>query len=140
MANVDFLIVQNSHLSELAKQADIVLPSATFLEAEGSIVDYLGRLRYVRKAVEPAGEAKQHRDIFIELSKVMGSPIKEPKETEIKKAINIKAKPSVSPFKKKERIDISTDEMIESINASVINGSRLLWLKEVEKTVFSTSS
>ncbi|MEW6408806.1 MAG: molybdopterin-dependent oxidoreductase, partial [Nitrospirota bacterium] len=138
--NVDFLIVQNSHLTELAKQADIILPSVTSLETEGSIVDYIGRLKYVRKAVEPAGEAKQHRDIFIELSKVMGSPIKEPKETEIKKAINIKAKPSVSPFKKKEGVDISMNEMIESINASVINGSRLLWLKEVEKTVFSTSS
>lgn len=135
MANADFLIVQNSHLSELAKQADIVLPSATFLEAEGSIVDYLGRLKYVLKAVEPAGEAKQHRDIFIELSKAMGSPIKEPKETEIKKAMKIKAKPSFSPFKKKEGLDISPNEMIESINASVINGSRLLWLKETEKTV-----
>ncbi len=134
-ANVDFLIVQNSHLSELAKQADIVLPSATFLEAEGSIVDYLGRLKYVLKAVEPAGEAKQHRNIFIELSKAMGSPIKEPKETEIKKAMKIKAKPSFSPFKKKEGLDISPNEMIESINASVINGSRLLWLKETEKTV-----
>jgi NADH dehydrogenase/NADH:ubiquinone oxidoreductase subunit G len=31
--NTDFLIVQNSHLTELAKQADVVLPSATFPES-----------------------------------------------------------------------------------------------------------
>jgi hypothetical protein len=36
---------------------------------------------------------------------------------------------------KKEGLEISPDEFIESINASVINGSRLLWLKEVEVLV-----
>jgi hypothetical protein len=36
---------------------------------------------------------------------------------------------------KKEGLDISPDEFIESVNASVINGSRLLWLKEAEQAV-----
>jgi len=134
--NVDFLIVQNSHLTGLAKQADIVLPSAAYLEADGTIVDYLGRLRHVCKAVEPAGNAKPHREIFANIAEAMGADIKEAKESETKKLLKdlakIKVKTAVAPFERKEGFDVKADEMIESINASVINGSRLLWLKEAE--------
>ncbi len=130
--NVDFLIAQSSHFTELSKQADIVLPASAALEAEGSIVDYLGRLKYLRKAVAPAGEAKLHREIFMELSKIMGCPIEVPKETEIKESLRIEVKPSFSPFKKKEGLDFGFYEMIELINASVIGSSRLLWLKEAK--------
>lgn len=133
--DVDFLIVQNSHLTEIAKQADVVFPSAAYLEADGTIVDYLGRLRHVCKAVEPAGDAKSHREIFVNIAKAMGAEIKEPKESETKKLSKIKTKTSISTFERKEGFDVEPDEMIESINASVINGSRLLWLKETEKVV-----
>mgnify|MGYP000415722743 CR=1 FL=1 len=133
--NTDFLVVQNSHLTELAKQADVVLPSASFLESSGTIVDYLGRLKYLCKAVEPQGDAKSHREIFIEISKAMGKEIKAPKEADINKALKIKTKAVLKPFKKKEGFDIDVGEMIELINASIINGSRLLWLKETERAV-----
>lgn len=130
--DVAFLIVESSHLTELAKPADIVLPSATFLESPGTIMDYMGRLKYLPMVVEPQGEAKSHREVFIALSKVMGKPIKRPTEAEVKKALKVKVlKPSFSEFQKAEGLDISSGEFIESINASVINGSRLLWLKGV---------
>lgn len=132
---VEFLIVQNSHLNELAKEADVVLPSVTFLESAGTIIDYMGRLKYLPKIIEPQGESKSHREIFMHLAKVMGSTIKPPTEAEVKKAYNTKVKLSISPFVKKQDLEISPQEMIESINASVINGSRLLWLKEIEKTI-----
>ena len=128
--DVDFLVVQNSHLTELAKQADVVLPSAAYLEIDGTMVDYLGRLKHVCKAVEPAGEAKSHREIFVDIAKAMGAEIKEAKESETKKFAKVKVKTTVAPFARKEGFDVKVDEMIESINASVINGSRLLWLKE----------
>jgi NADH dehydrogenase/NADH:ubiquinone oxidoreductase subunit G len=133
--NTDFLIVQNSHMTELARQADIVLPSAAFLESSGTIVDYMGRLKCLCKAIEPAGSSKSHREIFIAVSEVLGKAIKEPKDTDIKKALKTKAKVTLKPFKKKEGFDINPEEMIESINTSVINGSRLLWIKETEKAV-----
>jgi len=133
--NTDFLIVQNSHLTELAKQADVVLPSATFLESAGTIIDYMGRMKYLPKVIEPQGESKSHRDIFIHLSKIMGAQIKKPTEAEINKAAKVKTKLSFRPFVKKEGLDISPNELIESINASVINGSRLLWLKETGKAM-----
>ena len=126
----DFLVVQNSHMTELAKQADVVLPSAAFLEADGTMVDYNGRLKYVAKAVEPAGDAKSHREIFVDIAKAMGADMKEAKGSETKKLAKVKVKPVFSPFERKEGLDVKVDEMIESVNASVINGSRLLWLKE----------
>jgi len=134
--DVDFLIVQNSNLTPLTRQADIVLPSAAILESEGTIVDYLGRLKKVRKAVEPPGETKTHREIFVKLAKALGSKLKAPTETEIKKAVKVKkTEPSIAPFKKQEGLDVDPVEMIESLNLSIINGSRLLWLKEVEKAI-----
>lgn len=136
---VDFLVVQNSHLTELAKQADVVLPSAAFLEAEGTMVDYAGRLKCVNKAVSPAGEAKAHREIFASLAKVMDGKIKEAKESDIKKLTAAKVKTTLSPFARKEGFEVKADELIESINASVINGSRLLWLKEAKISPAATS-
>lgn len=131
----DFLVVQNSHMTELAKQADVVLPSATFLESAGTMMDYAGRLKYLPKAIEPQGESKSHKDIFMQLAKSMGSTIKKPTEAEVKKAANVKVKLSFMPFEKKKGFDISPGEIIESVNASVINGSRLLWLKETEEAI-----
>jgi len=128
----DFLIVQHSHLTELARQADVVLPSATFLESAGTMVDYMGRLKYLPKVIEPQGHAKSHRDILIQLAKKMGTQIKKPTEAEIKRAVKVKAKQPLRPFREQEGLEISPDEFIESINASVINGSRLLWLKDAE--------
>ncbi len=131
----DFLIVQNSHFTELAIQADLVLPSAAFLETSGTMVDYMGRLKCLCKAIEPAGSAKAHREIFIEVAKSLGKAIKEPKDSDIKKALKTKTKVTLKPFKKKEGFDINPEELIESLNTSVINGSRLLWLKETEKAM-----
>jgi predicted molibdopterin-dependent oxidoreductase YjgC len=134
---IDFLIVQNSHLTELAKQADIVLPAATFLESSGTMIDYMGRMKYLQKVIEPQGESKGHSDIFIDLSKVMGAALKGPTEAEVKKASKAKTKGAFSPFVKKDEFDVSPEELIESINSSVINGSRLLWLKESAKSVIA---
>jgi predicted molibdopterin-dependent oxidoreductase YjgC len=129
--DTDFLIVQNSHLTELAKGADIVLPSTTFFESSGTMVDYLGRFKEIRQAVEPYGMSKNHRDIFVSLSKIMGAPIKKPTDAEVKKTMKVKTKLTFSPFARKEGFDISQQEFIEAINTSVLRGRRLSWLKEI---------
>jgi NADH dehydrogenase/NADH:ubiquinone oxidoreductase subunit G len=128
----DFLVVQNSHLTELAKQADVVLPSATFLEAEGTMVDYMGRLKYLPKVVEPQGESLPHKVIFVKLAKTMGGTVKKPTEADVKKTIKVKGKIALKPFEAK-KADISPGEIMESVNAAVFNGSRLVNLKEYEK-------
>lgn len=130
-----FLIVQNSYMTDLAAQADIILPSTPALESEGTIIDYLGRIKEVKKAVEPAGESKPHADIFISVADAMKASLKKVKDTEIKKVLKTKAKISFSPFKREKGLDIDAEKFIEEINSSTINCSRLLWLKELEKTV-----
>ncbi len=131
--DTEFLVVQNSHLTDLAAQADVVLPSTPGLESEGTIVDYLGRLKEVKKAVEPAGESQAHADIFIGLAGAMGASLKKAKDTDVRKALKAKVKVSFSPFKREKDLDIDLEKFTEDINKSAINGSRLLWLKETEK-------
>ena len=134
--NVDFLIVQNSHLTPFARLADIVLPAAAILESDGTIIDYLGRLKKVHKAVEPPEKAKTHREIFSKIAKAMGSNIKAPTETEIKKTMKVKKTGvSMMPYKKHEGYDVNPADMIEALNFSIMNSSRLLWLKETERAV-----
>jgi NADH dehydrogenase/NADH:ubiquinone oxidoreductase subunit G len=130
--DADFLIVQNSHLTELAEQADIVLPSTTFYESDGTILDYLGRFKKVSKVIEPLGASKNHRDIFITLSKILKSPMKKPTEAEIEKALKGKPKITFRPFVRKKGFDISPKEFIEAINASVLKSRRLSWLLELK--------
>ncbi len=131
--DTEFLIVQHSHLTELAKKADLVLPAATYLEVSGTMIDYLGRMKVLCKAIEPAGESLAHREIFSRLARLMGVKIKEVKETEVKKLAKMPKKVTFNPFLREEGFDISPSDIIESLNSSVINGSRLLWLKETEK-------
>ncbi len=130
--DVNFLIVQSAYMTELAKQADIVLPSAGYLESKGTIINYLGKIKELVKVIEPAGDAKQHKDIFIEISRAIGNPIKE-SAAEIRSAFEVSSKPKFSPFEKKKGLDINPLEFKESIQQYVINSSRLLWLKETEK-------
>lgn len=129
--DTDFLIVQNSHLTDLARSADIVLPSSTFLKSEGTMIDYMGRVKHLHKVTEPKGQSKSHSDIFITLSKIMGSPIKKPTEAEVKRAATVETKLTFGPFLKKEGIDVSPREIIEPVNASILRGRRLSWLKEM---------
>ncbi|MDA8089194.1 MAG: molybdopterin-dependent oxidoreductase [Nitrospiraceae bacterium] len=130
----DFLVVQGSHMTELAKQADVVLPAAAYLESDGTIMDYLGRTRDICKAVEPAGEAKPHRTIFAQVAKAMGAEIKEAiaSETAEKLAATLKPASQFRPFERESGFNVAPQEMMESLNASIINGSRLLWLKEAK--------
>jgi NADH dehydrogenase/NADH:ubiquinone oxidoreductase subunit G len=129
-----FLIAQTTYMTALAKEADVVLPAASYLESKGTIINYLGKIKDVAKVINPVGSAKQHKDIFIELSKVIGKPIKE-SAAEIKAALEVNAKASFIPFEKKQGIDTSPAEIIESLNVNVINNSKLLWLKEAKEAV-----
>jgi NADH dehydrogenase/NADH:ubiquinone oxidoreductase subunit G len=133
--DVDFLIVQTSHMTELAKQADIVLPAADPLESEGSVIDYLGRFKEVRQAVAPVGDVLQHRDIIAGIAKEKGLSVKPSKVSDTKKLSKAKVKLAIGEFKKKEGMDADLEEYMRSVNKPVITGSRLLWLKEIEKTV-----
>ena len=125
----DFLIVQGSHMTELARQADVVLPAASYLESDGTITDYLGRHRKICKATLPAGDAKPHRTIFAEVAKALGADLEKPAEGP-QEAVRTQKK--FRPFERAAGFDAAPDELMDSLNAAVINGSRLLWLREAK--------
>ena len=47
----------------------------------------------------------------------------------------VKVKVAFSPFKRDKGLDVDVEQFIDDMRASTINGSRLLWLKELETAV-----
>lgn len=53
----EFLVVQDIFLTDTAEYADVVLPSASFAEKDGTFTSTERRIERIRKAVEPPGKA-----------------------------------------------------------------------------------
>ena len=72
LEGLDFLVVQDIFLTETAKYADVVLPSACFAEKDGTFSNTERRVQRVRKAVEAPGEARADWEIICRLANAMG--------------------------------------------------------------------
>ena len=72
LKNLDFLVVQDLFLTETAVIADVVLPSASFAEKEGSFTNTERKVQRVRKAVASPGEARGDWEIISDLAGRMG--------------------------------------------------------------------
>ncbi len=75
LRKLDFLVVQDIFLTETAKLADVVLPSACFAEKDGTFSNTERRVQRVRKAVEPPGEAREDWRIVCDVATRMGYPM-----------------------------------------------------------------
>jgi formate dehydrogenase major subunit/formate dehydrogenase alpha subunit len=73
LSQAEFLVVQDAFLSEAAHRADVVLPSATFAEKEGTYTNLERRVQLLRRAVEPRGEAQPDWWTLCRLAQEMGS-------------------------------------------------------------------
>ena len=123
-----FIVAQTSYMNGLAKEADIVLPAATALESEGTMTNYLGKLKTANKCSDTVGESKQHKDIVIEISKAMGSSLH---DVEIKDAHEV-SEAKFNPFEKKTGLDASPADLIQAVNECALTYSKLAWLKEAK--------
>lgn len=65
-------MVQDIFLSETARLADVVLTGVSFAEKEGTFTNTERKVKRVRKAIEPIGEAWQDWKIICEISSRMG--------------------------------------------------------------------
>ena len=72
---LDFLVVQDIFLTETARLADVVLPSACFAEKDGTFSNTERRVQRVRKAVDPPGEARDDWRILCDIATRMGYPM-----------------------------------------------------------------
>jgi len=71
---LEFLAVQDTHLSATAERADVVLPSASFAEKDGIFTSTERRVQRVRRATAPPGEARSDWEVICELAGRMGRP------------------------------------------------------------------
>ena len=72
LRSLDFLVVSDFFLSETAQLADVVLPSAQWLEEEGTMTNLEGRVLRRRKAVECPDGVATDIDLLCNLAERMG--------------------------------------------------------------------
>jgi predicted molibdopterin-dependent oxidoreductase YjgC len=75
LESLEFLAVADLFLTETAQLADVVLPSASFAEKEGTFTNFEGRTQPVRKAIEPVGGCRPDWKIILQLAREMGAPM-----------------------------------------------------------------
>jgi formate dehydrogenase major subunit len=75
LENLGFLVVQDIFLTETAKLADVVLPSACYAEKDGTFTNTERRVQRIRQAVEPPGQAWEDWKIISEIATRMGYPM-----------------------------------------------------------------
>lgn len=74
LKTVPFLIVTDVFMTETARMADLILPSSTFAEKEGTYTNLSRHVQAVAPAVLPQGTSKPDFDILIELAETLGKP------------------------------------------------------------------
>jgi predicted molibdopterin-dependent oxidoreductase YjgC len=72
LLKLDFLVVQDLFMTETAAKANVVLPSASFAERDGTVTNAERRVQRIRKAIEPVGTSKPDWQITSEIAKAMG--------------------------------------------------------------------
>jgi len=87
LRHLDLLVVQDIFLTETARLADVVLPSACFAEKDGTFTNTERRVQRIRKAVPAPGEARADWEIISDLSSMMGYPMSYASAEEIMKEI-----------------------------------------------------
>jgi NADH-quinone oxidoreductase subunit G len=75
LENLDFLVVQDILLSDVAQLADVVLPGTTFAEKDGTFTNSKGWVQRIRKAIDPPGEARLDWEIIQQVAKRLGGDI-----------------------------------------------------------------
>ena len=75
LARLEFLVVQDIFLTETARKADVVLPSACYAEKEGTFSNTERRVQRVRKAVEPPGDSRNDWETICAIATRMGTPM-----------------------------------------------------------------
>jgi formate dehydrogenase major subunit len=75
LAACDLVVCHDLFLSRTAQQADVVLPAASFLEKDGTFVNFERRVQRVHPALSPSGQAKTDFEILHLLAQYIGADI-----------------------------------------------------------------
>lgn len=72
MKNLDFMVCVDFYMSESAEFADVILPTTTWAEDEGTTTNVEGRIIKINRAQDPLGESKPDWQIQVEIAERMG--------------------------------------------------------------------
>ncbi len=75
LKKLEFIAVQDIFLTETAEFADIVLPSTSFAEKDGTFTNTERRVQKVNKALDPPGKSRLDWEIICSIAKAMGYPM-----------------------------------------------------------------
>jgi formate dehydrogenase major subunit len=70
---LDFLCVVELTMTETAREADVILPAASFAEKDGTFVNCERRVQRIRRAVPPIGFARTDWQIAADIARALGS-------------------------------------------------------------------
>jgi predicted molibdopterin-dependent oxidoreductase YjgC len=76
LAACDLVVVQEIFLSKTAQLADVILPAASFLEKDGTFVNFDRRFQRVRPALPPPGQARIDFDILNAVASSLGADLR----------------------------------------------------------------
>lgn len=71
-STLEFIVVQDILLTDTAQQADVVLPTVTFAEKEGTMTNVDHHIQAIRRALRPLPGAKADWEILVELASHFG--------------------------------------------------------------------
>jgi formate dehydrogenase major subunit len=69
---VPFLVVQSSYISPMTANAQVVLPVQTWLEQEGTYLNFEGRLQKAISSLQSAESVRSNLDVLTSLAKKLG--------------------------------------------------------------------
>ncbi len=72
LAELDYLLVMHHSANATTRAADVVLPSVTFAEKYGTMINVTGRIQRLNKAIEPIGDAHDDWSILRDLNSRLG--------------------------------------------------------------------
>ena len=75
LSSLDFLVVQDMFLTDTAAIANVVFPSASFAEKEGTLTNFEGRVQRLRKAIPPVRSSLPDWEIVLMLARKMNQPM-----------------------------------------------------------------
>jgi predicted molibdopterin-dependent oxidoreductase YjgC len=74
LERLDLLVLIDIRRTETSLYADVVLPSASFAETDGTFMNHAGRVQRIRRAFSPPGDAREGWQLLSALGKTLGAP------------------------------------------------------------------
>jgi formate dehydrogenase major subunit/formate dehydrogenase alpha subunit len=87
LGGLDFLVVQDIFLTETARLADVVLPSAASVEKEGTFTNTERMVQRSVRALDPPGQARSDAEIICDVAARMGHSMEHCSPSKVMKEI-----------------------------------------------------